>query len=155
MRPVLAASALKKAKAVADFKNFVNFILSSLFRFQPLGASQKHYCCEPYIAGAGAKKSSLGKGSSQFATRREAGTRSTVLTTPNFGSRSPVVRHADRFRLQALGQTGQQERLSSREQRKRRTDWRRQCRVRRYRQYREGRADSQFVPIPQPPDRSR
>src|SRR3984957_4819715 len=131
MRPVLAASALKKAKAVADFKNFVNFILSSLFRFQPIGASQKHYCCEPYIAGAGAKKSSLGKGSSQFATRREAGTRSTVLTMPNLGSRSLAVRRADRFRLQALYLRGQRARLSSQEQQRRRTDWPPQCRVRR------------------------
>src|ERR1700722_13726522 len=118
MRPVLAASALKKAKAVAHFKNFLNFILSPLFRFQPIGASQKHYCCEPYIAGAGAKKSSLGKGSSQFATRREAGTRSTVLTMPNLGSRSLAVRRAGRFRRPAPCRRRQRECPSSQERRR-------------------------------------
>jgi hypothetical protein len=70
---------LKKAKAAADFNNFGNFIFILPVPLPTHHRQRKHYCSEPYIAGDGAKKSSLGKGSSQFATRRDAGTRSTVL----------------------------------------------------------------------------
>jgi len=68
VRPALAASVLKKAKAVADFDNFASFIFILSVPL-PTHCREKHYCRESSIAAASAKKSSPGKASSQFATR--------------------------------------------------------------------------------------